>query len=258
MMEEFVGCEDKVLHSGNDDTKFTCWRPFSLDSLPVVEGFSSYEEFHDIVRTVHMDDYREIRRIGKMKPYCLTKHTHTHLLKKLPDLCGLWYGISVPDDGQNNWYGNVSFTVNFRSFLQKIKNYNIYFMEVVDYSASNATRLLITNKMLPLPSYDPHSYGGPWYSQDGRDWFLTDCRRYDRKYNKYGHKVEFFLELSDHQRASLLDMSSVDPVNHSDANNNQTKHKCRKFGSGQKFNTGECPFPYSVEETREILISYDY
>nr|XP_053644355.1 uncharacterized protein LOC128696953 isoform X2 [Cherax quadricarinatus] len=209
MMEEFVGCEDKVLHSGNDDTKFTCWRPFSLDSLPVVEGFSSYEEFHDIVRTVHMDDYREIRRIGKMKPYCLTKHTHTHLLKKLPDLCGLWYGISVPDDGQNN-------------------------------------------------CYDPHSYGGPWYSQDGRDWFLTDCRRYDRKYNKYGHKVEFFLELSDHQRASLLDMSSVDPVNHSDANNNQTKHKCRKFGSGQKFNTGECPFPYSVEETREILISYDY
>ncbi|XP_053644395.2 uncharacterized protein [Cherax quadricarinatus] len=240
--------EDKILHSSNGRPEYTCWRPSSLYSLSVTE--LDYEEVHDIQRTVHLEDFQDIIKNSTMIPHSLTELSHTHLIKILPDVQGLWYSSSRPDKGQNNWYGNVSLQVNFRQFLQMLKSYNIYFSEITDYNSTSASRLLITNKNLPLPSYDPSKLGGPWYYDGKKDWFLTECRRYDGRCNFNGHNVELLLSLSDTQYASLLYESKIVAVNHSEANSTE-KHKCKKHRSGTRWTT--CPSPYSAEKTSEIL-----
>nr|XP_053644315.1 uncharacterized protein LOC128696920 [Cherax quadricarinatus] len=245
-----MALEDQILFKGHGQPFFKCWKPDSVYSLAPDEGLKSYQLSYNIVRTVHIDDYLEIDNAKHMKSYPLTEHTHTHLLNKVPGLCGLWYGISVPNDGQNNWYGNVSFTVNLRSVLKKIRNFNIYFVEVVDYNTSSASRLLITTERYQLPLYNPRMWGGPWFSDGrGKDWFLTDARRYDGRWNLNGHKVELFFVIPDNLFGPLFDMSRIDPVNHSEANDGICK--CKRFRSGKRWT--ECPYPLSKEETRELI-----
>nr|XP_045606300.1 uncharacterized protein LOC123763242 [Procambarus clarkii]XP_045606301.1 uncharacterized protein LOC123763242 [Procambarus clarkii] len=249
---------DEMLYEASDNRpSYTCWKPSPLYSL-ARHGMNSYSSFDHVVRTLHFEDYKDIWMDQQMIPNALTERTHTHLTKNLPGLPylpgleGLWYGIDVPDNGDNNWYGNVSFKINFKSFLQMLQDYKIYFVEVLEYRSNSALRLLITTQDLPLERYDPHRFGGPWYRDpnSGEDYFLTDARRLDGRYN-YSVNVELLFVISDDQCASLFRMSDVVPVNHSEANST-SYHSCRKYRSGSFWQY--CPSPWTVDKTSEKLL----
>lgn len=240
-----------LCHDGYSRPSYTCWKPSPLYSL-ACDGMNSYRSFDHVVRTLHWDDYENIWEDQQMIPFPLTENTHTHLTKNLPGLNGLWYGIDVPDNGDNNWYGNVSFKIHFKSFLQMLQDYKIYFVEVVEYRFSSALRLLITTQDLPLERYDPHRLGGPWYRDinSGEDYFITDARRFDGRDN-YSINVELLFVISDDQCASLFQMSDVVPVNHSEANSS-SYHSCKRYRSGSFWQY--CPSPWTVDKTFEKLL----
>lgn len=235
---------------------FRCWRPHSVDFLQVdnTSGYNTYEEFQDIVRTVHFDEYKDIHRIQQLTPNPLTESTCTHLLHRFPDMKGLWFGISDPNfDDEHNWCGNVNFDVNLESFLKSLEIYNVYFVEVIEFPSTSTSRLLITTQKFDLPQYDPTVKGGPWYRDpSGKNWFLNDVRRYDGATNVYGHQVQFFLVLSDCKAASLLNMLMVKAVNHSQANCG-TRYQCMKHRSDVVGVWRDCPYPWSKERTRSVL-----
>lgn len=250
-MAEF---KDKILCEVRDSyPSYTCWKPSSLYSL-ARDSTNSYCSFENVVRTMHWDDFDEVWRKEQMIPNALTERTHTHLTKNLPGLPylpglkGLWYGIDVPDNGQNNWYGNVSLKANFWHLLKMLHNFNIYFVEVVEFRTKSASRLLITTQDLPLERYDPHRFGGPWYRDpnSGEDYFLTDARRFNGTENIYGHDVEIIFVISDAMCDSLFKMSIIEPVNHYEANSG-SKNMCRKHRSGGE--KGICTSPWTMEES---------
>ncbi|XP_071552589.1 uncharacterized protein [Panulirus ornatus] len=198
---------------------FRCWRPNSASSLQAENafGYNAYEEFNEIVRTVHLDECGEIHRSQQLKASPSTETTGTYLLHTFPDMKGLWFGISdLNFEDDLNWHGDVSYKVDLESFLESLKIYNTYLVEVVEFPTTSTSRLLITTQRLDLPQYDPTVKGGPWYKDpSGRNWFLNDARRYDGVTNVFGHQVQFILIIPDCEAASLPDMLRIAPVNNS-------------------------------------------
>ncbi|XP_042867666.1 uncharacterized protein LOC122250354 [Penaeus japonicus] len=157
----------------------------------------------------------------------------------------------MPTTG-HNWYGNVSFVVNFKTFLQTFSHFNIYFVEVAEYQSQNASRLLFTSKSYDMRQYKPEIKGGPWYVDSNNDhWFLRNARRFNsRNISPFGHTLELILELSDVEAATLFQISSNQVADHSQANS-PGYMKCKKYRSGQHW--VECPTPLSEIETVHML-----
>ncbi|XP_042216945.1 uncharacterized protein LOC121862697 [Homarus americanus] len=244
--------EDQLLKTVIHRPSHTCWKPRPEHSLQLPSNY--YTEFQEIVRTVHLEDYNQIRMAQRFIPQILTQTSHTHIISELDGQEGIWFGINGPDDGQHNWYGNVTLSLNFKNLLQTLGSYKIHFTEVVDFQVTSTSRLIVSTRNLGLPVYNPYTPGGPWYRDShGKDWHLVNAHRFKHPYthNPYGHTVELFLVITTEEAASLLNMSRIGTANHSEANNEGTR-KCKKYRSGAQYWT-ECPTPYSREKTHKIL-----
>lgn len=254
---------DTILHRSRfGETKFSNWRPQDVNRMTVapIGNMDDYTQFEEVVRTIHFDDYVSGR--GRLVPNCLSKKSHSHLTETMKNENGLWFGMNENVNTRmfdHNWYGNVNFIINFNDFLNTWKHWQVYFMEIIEYRSSNASRLLLTNVNhdLPveLPVYNPRSWGGPWYRrQDGTNFFLHNARRYQNKsQNNYDHKVELFFVLSSEEIDLLMNMSRTEAADHQGANSGSS-HMCKKYRSGLKRDEWKiCPSPWSAEKTQEKL-----
>ncbi|XP_063588093.1 uncharacterized protein LOC134765387 isoform X2 [Penaeus indicus] len=233
--------KDKVLFQTPENYRpnVKCWTPTNLYSLKVDD---SYKKFETIVRTVHLDDFVRVMKESEITQSPMPPNS-THLRNS--GLMAAWFGMPV--DG-HNWYGNVSFVVNFNNFLNTFSHFNKYFVEVAEYNTQNASRLLFSSKSYELKEYDPTIPGGPWYMDSNNDhWFLTSaraCRSYYPCIN--GHALEFMLELNKDEAKKLFQISAKQATDHSQANDSGYM-KCKKYRSGSSWTF--CPFALSAEQT---------
>ncbi|XP_037783077.1 uncharacterized protein LOC119579376 [Penaeus monodon] len=218
--------------------KMKCWAPTNLYSLGVED---SYRRFETIIRTVHLDDFVQAVVESKIIQCPMTQSTHLWN----SELMAAWFGMPVYD---HNWYGNVSFVVNFNSFLNTFNHFKTYFVEVAEYHTQNASRLLFSSKFHNLREYNPTIPGGPWYMDSNNDhWFPTSARSYKSDFPcPNGHALEFMLELNEDEAKKLYHMSAKQAADHSQANI-PGYMKCKKFRSGAIWQN--CPFPLSPEQT---------
>ena len=117
-----------------------------------------------------------------------------------------WWGPVLPShDNLNNRgiaHGNIDFSLPVQSIRTLVveNNYNIYYIENLEYSSIIAARFLITYRNLMLKAYNPGSpINGPWWWDDddvGSSWNVVEGA--DRGTGWYSSKridVEFMLEL---------------------------------------------------------------
>ncbi|KAK4309325.1 hypothetical protein Pmani_019050 [Petrolisthes manimaculis] len=224
-----------------------------------------YKKVTKVVRTIHFEDYE--RDKGYLFPNYLTDKSYSHMFfeedgpDELIGLKGLWFGMYEESNRYSqNWYGNINFIINLNTFLNKWKQYKVYFMEVTEYRSSNMSRLLLTSDDYSdvMTGYDPYIWGGPWYRrQDGTNFFLSNARRYDKSSNTHGHNIELFFNLTRDETDLLMAMSTTEAANHEHANSFSNRG-CKKYRSGLQRDKWEtCPSPWSVQETQQKLLNYD-
>lgn len=273
--EQSVSAEILQTNKPNTRPEYMCWRPtspyvlspppwtddddddddiFGISLSSDDEIFHVYKKFDNIVRTVHFEDYMKIVDHEEMKSRTLTPVSHSILSETSPPLKGLWFGPfnEKDDDGRNNWYGNVSFQINFNDFLKSLGNVNIYFIEVVEFRWSCCSRILISCKEHNLPLYDPSVEGGPWHrNSSGQDMYLTTSKTFDniqmnnRKLKN--HELEFYCDIDGISFHQLKKLGKIIPVNHSEANSGKFR-KCRKHNSGMIWSTCPTPWPANITE----------
>lgn len=238
--------EDNLVLKKSDN--FICWRPNKGDNSLLL-SLQDYKIFHKFSRTVHFDQFQEINKSGEMTPKKFHVVSHSHLGSLHPSCEVLWFGVHNPHQ-ENNCYGNTSLIADARDFLSHyVRNLNIYFVEVIDFKTCNASRILISDREYhDLPLYDPYQYGGPWHIDPaGHHYHLQNARRYDKVSNKYGHRLEFMLDLPREERERLYRELKPLPVAHHEANTGKP-HKCIEHGT-----SGKCPSPWNKEEARDML-----
>ncbi|KAG7169680.1 uncharacterized protein LOC121865455 [Homarus americanus] len=240
-----------------------CWLPQAAPSGPPVppphgphslyRSLEDYKPLQHISRTVHFNEYEDILKEG-LKPKKIGSEHLTYISISKQNICALFFG--VPGDGDaHDWYGNIRLKVEFNRMLQEIHP-RVYFVDVVDFKSSSASRLLLTTRRYDnhFPRYDPKVMGGPWYRDpSGKDWYLTNARRYNStNKNHHGHQLEFLVELNKVEYQKLLSMCEKSPVDHSQANTKKPR-TCMRYNSFGN----PCPSPWEAKETEERVMCLD-
>ncbi|XP_064093482.1 uncharacterized protein LOC135206148 isoform X2 [Macrobrachium nipponense] len=217
-------------------------------------SLADYRVFHKIAKTVHLDEFEVIKQSQSFPQQKLSvAKSMCHLVQKGDDLEFIMYGVVDPKEA-TNIYGNVSFVLDMTKFLSHFQHScNIYYVETVDFKRSSVTHILVTTKRYDyLTEYDPRIFGGPWFIDPaGRHYWLSNARRFDRKTNAYGHKVEFLLELGEVGALWLYNESVPIVVDHQKAHVNK-RHICLR---NRKV---PCPSPYDKKQTQEKLVAQGF
>ncbi|XP_042890857.1 uncharacterized protein LOC122265552 [Penaeus japonicus] len=222
----------------------TVWIPSDVYTLA---SSGSSEEIKTVERTVHWDDYEEDEEAGRPVSHPI-KGCHR---SRLPDGTeGLWIGLP---EGEDNWYGNVTYEILFDQFFDQFiasGKYKVYFLEVVQYNSFSSSRFLITKETNEKYSeYDWERNGGPWRHTDGKHMYSNRIRQYDTD-NDTRNELEIFFQVQEEDISALKAMITKKPAHHEQANNGGY-HKCHKFRSGGR--TEECKSPWTPEETRQKM-----
>lgn len=242
---------DELLRNEPDNyPSYICWMPDS--DTPLKLTHHEYKPLQKIIRVLHFEDHIEVFKKSAFIPSTITEEKHSSMENK--PIEGIWFDVIRTDRIEHNWFGNISYEVDFESFLRTFKP-KFYFIEVVEFRSSSASRLLLTtqtfsDEVMNNP-YDPYQEGGPLYI-DGRgyNFYLDEIRRYDEETNDFPPELEMFIVLSPDEYKGLYDMCKKIAVEHSEVNVDEL-HKCKKYRSrGLKI---ECPSPWTIEECQRHL-----
>ncbi|CAL4070117.1 unnamed protein product [Meganyctiphanes norvegica] len=239
---------------------YKVWKPHSQYTLCVDDD--DYVSFSNISRVVHFEEFEDIYDDQSFTNFTLMSDHHCHFKNPLsPSILtieyeGLFFGPETPKK-MHNWFGNVSFRCDINRFLNAFGDYlNLYYVETVDYKTNSLSRILITHmKYNHLRHYNPRNHGGPWYIDEDEDHFhLKNARRFDgNDCSRFGHALEFMIEIEEDKLEILFNLCKIHAVNHSDAMSGY--RKCRKYRTGSHWR--KCPSDWGLEQTRLQLRNYD-
>lgn len=228
----FDDIEDELLlYMPEGSPPYRCWKPDP--ALPLAMPDHKYGRLEKIARVLHFEDHIKIFKNSAIIPNPILDVTHSSML---PWAEGTWFGVP-PENGRiHNWYGNISYQVDFKSFIRTFRP-NYYLIEIVEYKTTSTPRLLLTTQNVPeevtITEYDPYEPGGPWLTdENGEHFYLKDIRRYmNCGSNEYPAELEIFIVLSHEEYKGLYDMCDKIAVDHSEANCTGYR-KCKKYKSG--------------------------
>ncbi|CAL4179450.1 unnamed protein product [Meganyctiphanes norvegica] len=244
------GRMDKIVFQ-SDLPQYTIWKPNCQYDL---WNGNDYAPFENICRIVHFEDFVTIYNANSFTNYYLDEDNHCSLDYPLnTDYEGLFFGPQTSRK-LHNWYGNVSFNFSISSFLQNF-NLNMFYVETVDYNTNSCSRILLSYKYYHnLRHYNPRKIGGPWYIDNDADHFhLTNARRFDGGFSRFGHALEFMIELPNHCLNRLFNFCQIQAVNHSHSMNGY--RKCRKYRTGGFWQ--RCPSSWGIRYTSLQLRNYE-
>lgn len=234
------------------------WRPREGSSVILDEAH--YRSFSHIIRTVHLREAVNTCAEHGMTPrpilsLCTLNGTALSSQTNHPcrNLHVLWFRAKLDgeDEDAHDRYGNVAFVVPTNVMMQRWKN--LYLVEMVTFKAYTITRILATNSDYSsvLPKYDPQTPGGPWrFTPEGRHECLVDCRRYNSEgYNKYGHILEFMIEVTLFGMRNILHEATISFRNHHQARFGDP-YNCHRFG-----NSPPCPSPFPRDLASRIFFT---
>ena len=222
---------------------------------PDLLGNPRYEPVIYISRTIHLNDYEESFKKGKLKTRPIDKHSNC-LNQDLRGMQVYWFGV-YKNPNEHDWYGNV----NFRIKLTKVLNYfnsTAYFLDYVEYPTSSSSRILLTKKNLreKLKPLDLHEFGSPLYYIDCcQISHVIQCDRKDGASNFNGHNVEILIHPSQGDDKWFFDNCTISAVSHCNANikDETGKFKSRSCRTFNSLKQETCPFPLSIKESQEAI-----
>ncbi|XP_062566441.1 uncharacterized protein LOC134228764 [Saccostrea cucullata] len=165
-----------------------------------------YEEFDTLVHATTLENANAILRDGfKPRPvvdnsvvndtYRLMNWSGGEIIPRpqhpVRDVNILWYGPCTFQQLQDptyamKRYGNVVFSMNSLFGYEGLirKGLNLYFIEVIEYLTSSASRILVSHRDYPtLRKFDPYKLGGPLYIKETRSghkfYYTSSLKRCD-------------------------------------------------------------------------------
>ncbi|XP_061195512.1 uncharacterized protein LOC133203743 [Saccostrea echinata] len=196
-----------------------------------------YEEFDTLVHATTLENANAILRDG-FKPRPVVDNSVVNNTYRLMDCAGreiiprpqhpvrdvniLWYGPCTFQRLQDptyvmKRYGNVVFSMNSLYGYEGLirKGLNLYFIEVIEYLTSSASRILVSHRDYPeLRKFDPYKLGGPLYIKETRSghrfYYTSSLKRRDgqivknvleimqEEFNKSGYLKIGELRLNNH------------------------------------------------------------
>lgn len=240
---------DELLFVTNGLKPRTYWRPGNRRSIAL--GDSSYQPFHQIVRTVHVQDAIQICSHQEMQPrfvFACSIINNSSLKRShhpCRDIKVLWFGTQnlrdLDNERDHDWYGNVQFATSAEILLKRWKYY--YLVEMETRTSYTTSHLLVTNTNYSevLPRYNPWKKGGPWYVGSNGHYVLSNCSRYNNEgFNDKGHVLEFMIEVTDCGQKAILDVCILSFRNHSASSSTSKEFsKCHQ----SRLRKQKCPSP---------------
>ncbi|XP_068207145.1 uncharacterized protein [Palaemon carinicauda] len=240
-----VAVESDILMGREDEKGSIMWAP--KDSHNMVVGHNDYQVINRISRTVHLNEYFEIRSHGEFLPKQLEEECETGICE---DLRGVW--LRTGRTSGHNKRGNVKFTIQLNTFLQYLNEkaiFKFYLYEIYQSPSYSASRFIIAedrDHQIPgdLVPYNFTIAGGPWYAEkNNKEILVHKFAKVVRGYkssDRYTvkHEVEFFLKTREDIYSELFLYVHPFPENHSEANNGEGM--CQKFQSA--ICSSRCPY----------------
>lgn len=176
----------------------------------------------------------------------------------------MWFAPTAKSMDQHNFYGNVSFVIEWAELLKKMGPY-LYWIDQAIYNRDSYTRILLTkNRHCELVELDLYSDGWALKKEHNQNYYHID-----RAYCKTSigpHELQIGVEVTNADAIWAFQNCVLLANNHSSANTlarNQrvayngikkkyAPYKCFRYNTAQ--NT-ECPDKYTKEETERFLVS---
>ncbi|CAL4235812.1 unnamed protein product [Meganyctiphanes norvegica] len=256
--------------------RYYIWKPrepkytYTLTS----SSMDDYEALEYLSRVEHFEDFKKSQAKGNFFSNQLGYFNNTHLYnsrsRTQPKV--VWFAPRKDPD-EHNFYGNISYKVSMKKIMDCMKSLsiNLYFVEIVDFKSTSATRFLFSHKKYDhIQLYDTKQIGGPWYENDNGEHFFAKClnRRYQPDADAYEvpelvpHEFEIMIEFKDADYSKVFKLCDTEAVDHSDANemdrNGKPKRKrCKKYQTSDCGNEKEfCSWEWSISHTEELLKSF--
>ncbi|XP_018027295.1 uncharacterized protein LOC108682609 [Hyalella azteca] len=214
-----------------------------------------YADFDQISRCVHFDDFEEAVHCQILVPQPLS-NSHTRLLQQV-----LWFAPSQLSS-EHNFYGNVSFTINWATVQQKLGP-NLYLIDQAIYNSRSYTRVVLTanNYDGMLTRVDLDSEGSPMIKSWSGYRHASHCMN---KLQQGPHELQIAIEVDDDDARWLYLNCQPASNNHSLANvPSNGKHarwdrqkskfksyKCFKFNTAQNI---ECPYNWTQSYSEQLI-----
>ncbi|XP_047737153.1 uncharacterized protein LOC108665554 [Hyalella azteca] len=212
--------------------------------------FPLHADLDEISRCVHFDDFQEAVNYEALLPQPLS-NSHMRLQQRV-----LWFAPSQAST-EHNFYGNVSFTIKWKTVLQKLGP-NLYLIDQAIYNARSFTRVVFTRNSYDtiLTRVDLDSEDSPMTKTESGFRHASHCMN---KVRWGPHELQIAIEVTDDDARWLYLNCKPVANNHSMANvpsfgehirtdGKESKflpYKCFKFNTAQNL---ECPFPWTKSE----------
>ncbi|CAL4100623.1 unnamed protein product [Meganyctiphanes norvegica] len=231
----------------------------SMDNYEVFEFLSHVEHFQ------HFEISQEHRKFfpNQISYWNNSRFYDRYKSRNQTQLKFVWFGPKK-NPYEHNWYGNISYTVPMKTFMDCMKfiSTNLYFVEIVDFKTTSATRFLFSHRQyIHLQHYDPTTIGGPWYEDENGEHFFAKClnRRYLPDADEVPHEFEIMIELQDGDYSEVFKICDTEAVDHSDANEvdyngKPCRKRCKQYQTSDGGDKKEiCPTDWSISRTEEEL-----
>ncbi|XP_018024717.1 uncharacterized protein LOC108680417 isoform X1 [Hyalella azteca] len=203
----------------------------SFETVKPLE-YPIYAKLDDISRCVHYDDFKVAVQRQLLVPQGLN-NSRTVLPQKV-----LWFAPSQ-SSSEHNFYGNVSFTIKWKTVLQKLGP-NLYLIDQAIYNTRSFTRVVLTKNNYDgiLPRLNLDSSGSPMITSLLGFYHASQCM------NRAGavgpHELQIAIEVDDADARWLYRECCVAANNHSEANAPNFGDYTRRNGEESKFKSFKC------------------
>ncbi|XP_066951746.1 uncharacterized protein [Macrobrachium rosenbergii] len=239
--------ETDILLKRDEGKGIIIWVPKDSHSLAL--NREDCQETRKISRTVHLDEYFDIRAKGKFASKSLDEECDTGICD---DLKGVWFRTGRVSG--HNKYGNVRFIIQLNTFLQYLNEkavFKFYLYEIFQSTSHCASRFIVAedrDHQIPgdLMPYNYSISGGPWYVEQNDNGILVhkfaNAIRAYKSAEKYPlkHEVEFFLKGRENIYSELYLYVHPLPENHSRANDSEGM--CYTYQSETCTRSSPCPY----------------
>ncbi|CAL4192315.1 unnamed protein product, partial [Meganyctiphanes norvegica] len=263
------GENGRLLHSPvliSGGRVFYYWKPkdiYHMFTTNYADEILEYEEFEYLSHVEHFGQYELSQRNRSFSPRQLSYFSNSHLYYQSDlNVKVVWFG-SRQNPSSHNFYGNVACNITMSIFIECMESLsiNVYFVEIVDYKRSSASRFLFSfKKYNHLEIYNQKKKGGAWYENElGKHFFLRKLKRWITSEEGCSHSFEIMLELRDSDYHKVFELCTTEAVDHSDANE-MNINGGRKSRRCNHFHRSVCPSGwyrhYTANKLKNISLNF--